>query len=223
MRAATSRGLAGLAALAVAACAGLPAARMALPEPLAAQPAETLRGLGGGRGGDFVLGRDTGRFERGADRLSLFDDRFVADRATAGWQAADGTRARCRGRQASASGGVLAAAVKRYTVQCEISGPQPAELQLQADGAALSPATRSGTITAGGQRLLLRSVHRVQGSPLPLDTPIGYVFEHEGRAVGAVELNGTEPRVWRPAPGTPLHGAVTHAVLALALLRDPAN
>lgn len=212
-----------IAVLAITGCAAVTPARMALPDPLAAQSPETLRGLGGQRRGDFALGTMAGRFERGADRLSLFDERFVADRATAGWQADDGTRATCRGRQASASAGVLAAAVRRYTVQCEITGPLPAELLLQADGAALSPATRSGHIDAGGLRLVLRSVHRVQGSPLPLEAPIGYLIEHEGRAVGAVELNGTTPRVWRPAPGTPLHGAVTHAVLALSLLWDPAT
>ena len=211
-----------LLAAALAGCAGLPEARMALHEPLAAEAHEPLRGVGGKRQGAFELGQTQGRFERGADRLSLFDDRFVADRATAGWQAADGTRGSCRGRQATASGGILAGAVKRYTVQCEITGPQPGDLQLQADSATLSPATRSGRLVAGGTTLVLRSVHRVQGSPLPLDAPIGYVIEHEGRAVGAVELNGPVPRVWRPAPGTPLHAPVTQAALSLALLWDPA-
>ena len=71
--------------------------------------------------------------------------------------------------------------------------------------------------------LELRSVHRVQGSPLPLEAPIGYVFLADGRAVGAVELNGLSPRVWRPAVGLPLRDGVTHAALTLALLWDPAQ
>jgi hypothetical protein len=63
----------------------------------------------------------------------------------------------------------------------------------------------------------------VQGSPLPLEQPIGYVMSHEGRPVGAIELNGSTPRLWRPALSDALAEPVTLAALALALLWDPAG
>ncbi|MDZ7651452.1 MAG: hypothetical protein U5L03_02215 [Burkholderiaceae bacterium] len=55
-----------------------------------------------------------------------------------------------------------------------------------------------------------------QGSPLPLEQPIGYVMSHQGRPVGAIELNGSTPRLWRPAPTDALAEPVTLAALALA-------
>ena len=68
----------------------------------------------------------------------------------------------------------------------------------------------------------VRSIHRVQGSALPLAAPVGYEFLQDGRAVAALELTGPTPRLWRPADG-PLREPVTHAALALALLWDPAG
>lgn len=71
----------------------------------------------------------------------------------------------------------------------------------------------------------VQSLHNVQGSPPPLEAPIGTLFSHKGRPVGAVELNGLTPRLWRPARKDPLHESVTLAALALALalLWDPAD
>lgn len=86
--------------------------------------------------------------------------------------------------------------------------------------AATPGATGSGRVQFGAVVLQLQSVHGVQGSPLPLEAPIGHVLTQDGRPVGAVEINGT-PRLWHPPAGTPAHDAVTHAALALALLWHP--
>jgi len=66
-------------------------------------------------------------------------------------------------------------------------------------------------------------VHAVEGSPFPLGTPIGFVFEHNGGAVGAIELNGLTPRLWLPAGDDDTRRAAVTAALALAIFWDPAQ
>lgn len=210
---------------ALAGCAGLPAARMALPETLAALNPEPLPGIGAGRSGRFALDGGEVRFERGRDRLELFSvASFDRSPVRYTWARRDGSRieAACRGRQDSVTLGVLQGQTRPFTFSCAW---QPAA-QLTLSAPSWIPGTRAerrGRYTAGGLTLELQSVHRVQGSPLPLEQPIGYVFTHEGRAVGAIELNGPTPRLWRPAPADPMAAAVTQAALALALLWDPSG
>ncbi|GAB4122616.1 MAG: hypothetical protein Fur0014_21750 [Rubrivivax sp.] len=217
-----------LGALALSACAGLPAARMVLPVPLADQRPETLAGLSGGTRGEFRLPGAEGRYERSATRLDLFEavrrDRASA-RTTLRW--ADGREARldCVGRELSARLGALAGRVQPWALRCE-GGPGTV-LELSDPGGvtgakAGTRAERQGRLDFPGGQLVLRSVHRVEGSPLPLEAPIGYVVTHGGRPVGAVELNGLTPRLWRPPAGDPLHEPVTLVLLALALVWDPA-
>jgi len=208
-------------------CAGLPSAQMVLPETLATVAPEPVQGLGGRREGDFVLAGTPGRFERSASRLSLFDDLLAFDRVAASYRTTPSNgaavAASCRVRQTAATVGVLSGTPRPYEVRCQFSGGVSGEMTLAAPSAV--PGTRAerrGTVSAAGVTLALQSVHRVQGSPLPLEQPIGYVFTQDGRAVGAVELNGTA-RLWRPPAGTPVHDALTQAALALALLWDPAG
>ena len=211
------------AALALTGCAALPPAQMALPEGLAAlQPVDVV-GLGGGRSGEFSVGAQRGRFERGADQARWFD-RLETDKADSRYtlaRASGGSaEVSCKARQARVVAGVLDVPVRPYGVAC-----------LWRDGAELTlAATRHATLEervgswrGGATTLELRSVHRVQGSPLPLEAPIGYLLLGGGRPVGAVELNGSVPRLWRPDAASPLHGPVTEAALALALLWDPAS
>jgi hypothetical protein len=138
---------------------------------------------------------------------------------------ADGatTQAACVGRQTTVTVNVLTGQPKPYTVTCEWKGARSAQMTLAAPSwIPGTRAERSGRYTAGDVTLELRSVHQVQGSPLPLEAPIGYAITHNGQAVGAVEINGTTPRLWRPAAGSPLREPVTMAALAVALLWDPA-
>ena len=208
---------------AVAACSALPPARMGLPETLAAAEPVVVRGLGFGRSGDWRIDELHGRFERGADRLRGFY-LLQNDMAGAGYtlHAGDGatSSARGRGRQTTLTWGVVAAPLRPWGVACRWD--HGGELTL----AATTHATRDervGHYRAGGVTLELRSVHHVQGSPLALEAPIGYLLLEQGRAVGAIELNGSTPRLWRPPAGSPLVRPVIEAALALALLWDPAG
>lgn len=204
--------LAAACAAALAACAGLQAAQMALPETLAGQQPEPVQGLGGGRSGGFTLAGQEGRFERSASRLALFDNALARERFNARYSSA-GVEASCRARETSVQVGVLAGSPRPYELHCSFSGAMQGELVLAGD---MSGTGRRGRASLGGVALELRSVHRAQGSPLPLEAPIGYLITRQGQPVGAVELNGT-PRLWRPAAGAE-QAAVTNAGLALALL-----
>ena len=222
--------LAGVCAFALAGCASLPAAQMALPAPLAASAPEPVQGIGMGRTGEFSLGAERVTFSRGRDRLALFDVvgfdrapvRYVLTRA-------DGTRieAACRGRQNTVTLGVLQGHAKPFTFECEWHQPPQGRVAgMTVAAPSWIPGTRAerrGSFTLGATTLEVQSVHRVQGSPLPLEQPIGYVMSHQGRAVGAVELNGRTPRLWRPAASDALAEPVKLAALALALLWDPAD
>ncbi len=110
-----------------------------------------------------------------------------------------------------------------YTVTCEWKGARSAQLTLAAPSwIPGTRAERTGRYTMADVTLELRSVHEVQGGALSLEAPIGYAITYNGQAVGAIEINGTTPRLWRPAVGSPLREPVTLAALAVALLWDPA-
>lgn len=219
--------IAAMSSLALAGCAGLPAAQVALPAPLAAQTPEPVQGIGTGRQGGFTVGAASGTFNRGRDRLELFEA-VNWDSAKTRYKVAlaDGgqTEAACKGKAVEVTVGVVAGSARPFSFECEWRGARSAQLAVNAPVlAAGMKAERSGRFTMNGVSLEVRSLHNVQGSPLPLEAPIGYLFSQGGRPVGAVELNGRTPRLWRPASGDALHEPVTLAALALALMWDPAN
>lgn len=205
----------------LAACASVPAARMALPEALGATEPERVTGLNGLPDGTFTLGAEKGRFARRASRLALFDTAWTKDRVAASFRLG-AAAADCQGRQSTVQAGPLGGRLQPFDVRCEFRGPGEATLQWGALDRTVGRAERSGEFRRGDVRLDVRSVHRVEGSPLPLDAPIGALILHRGVPVGAVEWNGLQPRVWRPAAGAPMHVEVTWIALALALLWDPA-
>lgn len=213
-------------AAALSACSSLPAARMALPATLQAQEPVTVTGLGVGRSGRFAVGEAGGSFRRGRDRLALFEV-VTFDRATTGYelQGPDGRelKAACVGRETAVTVSIIDVRARPYTLSCEWSGARPARMTLSAPSwIPGTKALRQGQFTSGDLVLDLRSVHEVQGSPLPLEAPIGYLVLHAGQPVGAVEVNGTQPRVWLPPAGSPLREPVVMAALAVAVLWDPA-
>lgn len=217
---------AGLLAV-LAACGSVQPARMALPEgmPADAQPV-ALDGLGGGTRGGFRLDGIEGRFVRSASRLSLLDARIERDRVglRLEWPAGGADGAECQGRQTTVGGGIVAAAVQRLSWQCDWSGAAPARLELSAADSTVGPRhARQGRYRAGALAIDIRSEHRLQGTPLALARPAGYVFMHEGRVAGALDLASGTPRLWRPAGPAALQQAVTRSALALALLWDPAE
>jgi hypothetical protein len=222
-----------LSVTALGGCAAIQPARMALPESLALS-AETVpfSGISGRRTGAFQLGPYSGRFTRSDERLAMFDPLFEQRDGTTDFELTgpdiDGAiEAACRGRTRAVTLGVIRHAVQPMTFSCVISSsdPSPAELEVRAsreraDGR-LTGWEREGYISLEGVSLQIRSVRDVEGTALQLETPIGYVFEHEGIPVGAVETNGRPVVRYRPGASASVKRAVTVGATALALFWDP--
>ena len=228
--AAALAGAAVLSTTLLAGCASLPAAQMALPAPFAASAPEPVQGIGLGRKGEFTLGTVRVSFSRGRDRLEIFEiASFDRSPVRYALTRTDGAliEASCRGRQNTVTLGVLQGNAKPFSFECEWrQHPQGRVAGMTVTAPSWIPGTRaerSGNFTLGATTLEVKSVHNVQGSRLPLEQPIGYVMSHQGRPVGAIELNGSTPRLWRPTPSDALAEPVTLAALALALLWDPAG
>lgn len=213
-----------------AACAALEPARMALPDGLSASTEEVvLRGLGRGREGEYTLAGNRGRFRRTNDRLDVFDivsvDWGGSSVTVGGADVTAAVSAKCGLRQVTAGWRIVRFAAKPLAYECEFAGID-AGLSLQEgkiSGDSLKNiARRRGVARVGDIVLELHSVHGLEGTPLTLAAPIGYVAEHAGLPVGAIELNGSTPRVWLPTDDADQRRAVLLAVLPLALLWDPA-
>ena len=217
-------------ALALTGCASIQPARMVLPEGLTAASQEVvLRGLGGGREGEYTLAGNHGRFHRSNDRLDVFDivsfDWGSSHVTIEGADVPTPVSARCGLRQVTAGWRIVRFAAKPLAYECEFTGID-AGLSLQeaksTRDALANQSRRRGEARVDGAVLELRSVHEVEGTPLTLETPIGYVVQQSGRAIGAIELNGSTPRVWLPTNDAALRRGVLLAVMPLALLWDPA-
>ncbi len=220
--------------LCLAGCGAIQPARMALPEPLRAAEPLLLEGMGAGQSGTFRMAGYAGQYRRSATRLELFGDLAVFDRGrtsfTVEGMTGEPLSAKCTVRQTTMTIGVVGFEPKQFAYECDFDhAGKPAALRftLQEGRDAGVPKTlqaeRRGRVDAGAVSLTLRSVHAVDGSPIPLPAPIGYVFEQNGRAVGAVELNGLTPRVWLPAGSDDTRRAAVVATLALAVVWDPAQ
>lgn len=207
----------------LAACGSIREARVAVPEALAATPEESFGKAGWGRSGSFELRGQGVRYERGADRLSLFDS-FSYGKAPLRLQLDGGRQADCTARQGELSVGVLAGAPKPWTLSCNWQGGGAPEGRLHIGEGRVQWAvqTREGEYRRGDLLLALRSLHRFEGSALTQQAAVGYEILHAGRAVGSVDLSRGTPVLRRPDPATPLGQAVTEAALALALVWEPA-
>lgn len=212
-------------ALLLAACGTIREARMSIPESLAATPEESFGKSGWGRSGAFPLGAQQVRYERGADRLSLFET-FSYGKAPLRISlsgSAGERRADCAARQGELSVGVLVGATKPWTLSCDWQGGEAgaARLHIGEGRVQWTVQTREGDYQRGPLRLSLRSVHKLEGSPLTQPQAVGYELLHEGKVVGSVDLSRGTPVLRRPDPATPLGQAVTEAALALALVWEP--
>lgn len=213
------------AALAVllAGCGVVREARMAQPAALAAVPEETFGKPGWGRRGEFELAGQHVRYDRGADRLSLFDALSTGKaplRYTWSTPAGD-SQADCTARQTEVTAGPLALATKPWTLDCRWQGD--ATLQIGEGRVQWGRQTREGRYQRGSLTLGLRSVHQLEGSALAVAGAVGYELTHAGQVVGSVDLSRGVPRLRRPDPATPLGRAVTEAALALALVWEPGH
>ena len=209
--------------LLLAGCGVVREARMAQPAALAAVPEESFGKPGWGRRGEFELAGQRVRYDRGADRLSLFDTLSTGKaplRYTWSTPAGD-SQADCTARQTEVTAGVLALATKPWTLDCRWQGASDATLQIGEGRVQWGQQTREGRYQRGGLTLGLRSVHQLDGSALAVAGAVGYELTHAGQVVGSVDLSRGVPRLRRPDPATPLGRAVTEAALALALAWEP--
>jgi hypothetical protein len=105
------------------------------------------------------------------------------------------------------------------------NGAQVGELVIEEEtgsvGSMLSKRGRRGFLLFDGVRYEVTSIHRDQGGGFAAATPLGYRFDADGRAVGAVDLNGTNKTLFAPSSGR-AREAVFAGGLALSVLWDPA-
>ena len=220
------RAFALAAACSLGACASLPTARVELPESLTTIAPLTPEGPIGVARGAFQFGELQGSFERQASRLELFG-KLAQDRAVVSYTLQpDALRADCKLIGNVATLGLLQVPLKRAHYACTFSRegqalPQRLDLKSE-DAAAGTREERRGSFVAGAVTLEVQSLHRVQGSPLPLAAPVGYVMRQGGQVVAVLDLNDVRPRLWQRAPDAAASAAVGQAALALALLWDPA-
>ncbi|MFT7775224.1 hypothetical protein [Roseateles sp.] len=207
----------------LAGCGVVREARMAQPASLAAVPEESFGKPGWGRRGEFELAGQRVRYDRGADRLSLFDA-LATGRAPLRytWSGPAGdSEADCTARQIEVSAGALVVAARPWALECRWRGISDAALQIGEGPVQWGQATREGRYRRGDLTLALRSVHRLEGAALATAGPVGYEMLHGGQVVGSVDLTRGVPRLRRPDAATPLGQAVTEAALALALVWEP--
>jgi hypothetical protein len=212
-------------------CGAIRPARMVQPAGLERSThAVAIEGLGAGQRGEFRVAGHSGPFTRRATRLAVFDELASFDRGgssftISGAEFAAPASARCRFAQNTVQLGVANFAPKRFGYECAFEGIDARFVLQEAEATVRTPGgERRGRIGVDGTVLTLRSVHEVEGAAFGLPNAIGYVFEHEGRPIGSVELNGTVPQLRLPTEQTrpALRRGVLLAALAVALLWDPA-
>lgn len=218
----------------VLALSGCAAAQMQLPTSLSGAGAvrTEFTGITGWTHGRFAAGPYSGGYERSAERLSFpgFTDKSGHSEFTiAGPEIYSTIEGFCRMREHEIDAHFVDVTVNPMAYRCEFSAdgiPIPAWLELQEVNRLAAPLNRyerRGEIALDGEIVQIRSVHHIDGSPLPTAAPIGYVFEQRGRVVGAVELNG-RPVLFVPSGTRPeLARTMTVAALALGVFWDPAE
>jgi hypothetical protein len=224
------------AAFSLAACASIPQARMLLPDQLSGHAeAVTVTGIGGGRSGSFRAGAFSGSFTRSASRLAFFDPLYErrdghTTFSVIGPEINGRIDAACNMRERSITLSVISFQPHPMAYGCSFMSqglPLPARFEVQAHrqgmGGMMMREERRGQIAIDGTVVQIRSVHDLQGSPIQIGTPIGYVFERDGAAVGAVEINGAPVITYASGMDAQTRRAILMAALALGLFWDPAE
>jgi hypothetical protein len=204
--------------------AGCASAQMQLPTNLASASRTEFNGIGGWAKGKYTAGAWSGRYERSATQLSylipLVENRghseFTLERV-----GSDRLEGNCRMRENSVDLGLVEVTTRPMAYRCEF---ERGFLELQeVNGGHINRYERRGRIAFDGEAVEIRSVHHLAGTSMPVSSPIGYVFEQNGRPVGAVELNGKPVLMIEPGASPQLEQTLTLAALALGVFWDPAN
>lgn len=221
--------------LLASACSSLPPAQMRLPPALAQQSAPIpVEGIGGHTNGRFYAGAWQGTYQRSEERLAFFDtfvtnrghSQFIVEGPGISWT----IEARCRMREKVLDFEFAEFTPKPMSYRCDFTAAGetiPARFELQEVrsglGGALSRRERKGEIALGGETVQIHSVHKLDGTPIEMATPIGYVFEQNGQPVGAVEINGTPRLFIADRTDESLSRTIAIGAIALAVFWDPAN
>jgi hypothetical protein len=156
-----------------------------------------------GRQGEFTLSGQRVRYERGAEKLALFEPlpsdvktplRFhVGDSATTceGWTP-----------EQSANGRLVGG--KPWVLSCKWGAAPAAMLQIGEGQMRRGKLSREGAYRRGELTVGLRSVHLHEGNAQPQTAATGFEMLHQGTVVGSLDLSGPVPRLRRPDPATPL-------------------
>ncbi|WFL76136.1 hypothetical protein P7228_08985 [Altererythrobacter arenosus] len=224
-----------LALVALGGCSAIQPARMRLPVELSAASARMVySGIGGSTRGKFAVGAYHGSYERSEQRLAIFDA-FVrnyghSEFEIAGPEISSTIETRCQMREKVLDFGIAEFTTRPMAYRCEFTAEGraiPSRFELQevsrGIGGALSREERMGEIALGGETVQIRSVHKLDGSPIEMASPIGYVFEQHGEPVGAVELNGAPVLYLGNTADPGLVRTLTVAATTLAVFWDPAN
>lgn len=210
-------------------------ARIAMPAELAASTERLeLRGLGGGTSGGFELAGARGTFTRAAERLALLDPAIVRHRGGGSFHVAASPKAGalgglCAYREGRVGAGPISVTTRRLSYSCDFARdgrPMPAGLVIEdPSGPFGTPHGRSeriGTLFFEGREIGVRSIHRDAGGGLPTPHALGYMFEADGREIGAVDLNGTNKTIFAPRGGADREAVIAGAI-ALSIFWDPAE
>jgi hypothetical protein len=199
--------------------------RMVQPPSVAGVAEESFGTPAWGAKGEFMLSGQRVRYERGGDKLALFEPlpASVKTPLRFSWASPAGDSAAvCEGwtPEQGANGGL--AGSKPWVLSCRWGAAPAAMLQIGEGQLRSGKLSREGAYRRGEMTLGLRSVHLLEGSAQPQGTGVGFEMLHQGTVVGSLDLSGSVPRLRRPDPATPLGRAVTEAALALALVSEAA-
>jgi len=223
---------AGALALSLGGC--IHEARIAMPSELAAASERIeLTGMGGGEHGRMRLGASEGRFVRRAmqgstDPLGIGRHNYGGGSFDLTGPEVGGTLSSdCRYHEGELSLGVVTLPRGRFAYRCRfMHNGEPLEAGLILEeiptrpGSFFSGRTRGGEIHIGDEVVTMRAIHDMEGGRIPTGTPLGYMFDIDGRRIGAIDLNGTDKTIFAPRSGSERQ-AVLAASLALSILWDP--
>lgn len=175
-----------------------------------------------GRAGEFTLGGQRVRYERGAERLALFEPLAGGKLATALRFSAGDSNGSCEAWTPALSANARLTESHPWVLSCRWGSGPAAMLQIGEGPMRRGRLSREGAYRRGELTLGLRSVHLLDGSPQPQTAAVGYEMLHEGQVIATLDLSRGLPRLRRPDPATPLGRAVTEAAIVLALAAEPA-
>lgn len=214
----------------LAGCATAPAPQVSRVEHMAQPPSvagvaeESFGKAAWGRQGEFSLHGQRVRYERGTEKLDLFEPLPTSLRTPlrftwTGPAGESSTVCEAWTPESSANGRLTDS--KPWVLSCRWGSGPAAMLQIGEGQMRRGQLSREGAYRRGDLTVGLRSTHLLEGSPRPHRDAVGYELLHQGTVVGSLDLSGPVPRLRRPDPATPLGRAVTEAALTLALVSDP--